>query len=405
MIFRIIFGIKMKKRIYLDNGATTRVNDKVLKEMIPYFSEYYGNASSLHTSGIISDEAMKKSRNIIAKAINAWSDEEIIFTSSGTESNNFAIKGIALSPKNKGKHIITTKIEHDSVLNTCKWLETMGYRVTYLNVDKYGLINLEELKNSIKSDTILVSVIHGNNEIGTIQDIESIGKICREKNVIFHIDACQSFTKKEIDIRKINIDMITINAHKIHGPKGVGALYLRKGVEIASLLHGGGQEFKLRSGTSNIPGIVGFGKSVEVAMHDFQKNNEKMVKLRDDMINRLLKIPNTMLNGAIGEKRLCNNINVTFDFVEGEAILMHLDTMGIEISTGSACSSKSLKPSHVLTSIGVIDNKAHGSIRITLSKYTTKKEIDFAVKKIVEVVAILRKISPLSMGKLKNNIK
>lgn len=394
----------MQKRIYLDNGATTRVDDEVFDEMLPFFKENYGNAASLHSQGVVADEAMKKARNIIAKSLNA-SDEEIIFTSGGTESNNFAIKGIAQLNKNKGKHLITTKIEHDCVLNTFKWLESQGYQITYLNVDSKGFVNLEELKNIIRPDTILVSVIHGHNEVGTIQDIDAIGKICKEKNVLFHTDACQSYTKVEMDVKKTNVDLITINAHKIHGPKGVGALYIKKGIEITPLLHGGGQEFKLRSGTSNISGIVGFGKSAEVAIRDMKKNVEKMKNLRDDMITDLLKMPHTELNGTIGDERLCNNINITFDFVEGEAILMHLDMLGVEVSTGSACSSKSLKPSHVLTAMGKHAEQAHGSIRITLSKYTSKKDIEFSAKKIKEVITILRKLSPLSARRTAKNFR
>jgi len=257
-----------QKIIYLDNGATTKVDDEVLKEMIKYFNEDYGNASSLHTLGVNADDAVKNSRELIAKSINAEIDE-IIFTSGGTESNNLAIKGIAYANKKKGNHIITTKIEHDCILNSCEYLKKEGFEITYLNVNKDGFINLDELKNSIKKETILVSIIHGNNEIGTIQDIEKIGKICREKNVLFHSDACQSYTKTIIDVKKQNVDLLTINAHKIHGPKGVGALFIKKGVEIISLLHGGGHEFKIRSGTLNVSGIVGFSKAVDVAIKDF----------------------------------------------------------------------------------------------------------------------------------------
>lgn len=293
----------MNERIYLDNGATTKVDDEVLKAMLPFFGQEYGNSASLHSHGVVADEALKNSRNTIAESLNA-NNEEIIFTSGGTESNNFAIKGIAFLPKNRGKHIITTRIEHDCVLNTFKWLETQGFSVTYLNVDKEGLVNLDELEKAIRKDTILVSVIHANNEVGTIQDIDGIGKICKGKNVLFHTDACQSFTKVPIDVKKTNIDMVTINAHKIHGPKGVGALYIKKGTEIVPLLHGGGQEFKLRSGTSNISGIVGFAKATEVAIRDMNKNIKHMNKLRDKLIRELLKINNTHLNGAFGNKRL-----------------------------------------------------------------------------------------------------
>lgn len=389
-----------EKRIYLDNGATTKVDEIVLKEMSTYFDIEYGNAASLHNYGVIADEALKNSRNIIAKSLNA-EDEEIIFTSGGTESNNFAIKGIAFSnnkKENRKNHIITTKVEHDCVLNTCKWLETQGFEVTYLNVDKDGLIDLNDLKKSIKKETILVSIIHANNEVGTIQDIYEIGKICKENNILFHIDACQSFTKVSIDVKKINIDLITINSHKIHGPKGVGALYIKKGTQITPLMHGGGQEFKIRSGTSNVSGIVGFAKAAEIGIKNLEKNAKYMTILRDKLINELLKISNTHLNGS-RDKRLCNNVNITFDFVEGEAILMHLDMYGIEVSTGSACSSKSLKPSHVLTAMGRVPEQAHGSIRITLSKYTTEKEVDFTIQKMKKVIEVLRKLSPLTSKK------
>lgn len=384
-----------QKIIYLDNGATTKVDDEVLKEMIPYFNKFYGNASSLHTLGVSADESIKKARETIAKTINAENDE-IIFTSGGTESNNLAIKGIAYSKKNKGNHIITTKIEHDCILNSCEYLKKEGFEITYLNVDKEGFINLEELKNSIKKETILVSIIHGNNEIGTIQDLEKIGQICKEKKILFHTDACQSYTKTEIDVKKINIDLITINAHKIYGPKGIGALFIKKGTLITPLFHGGGHEFKIRSGTQNVSGIIGFGKAVEIGIRDFEKNKKQITELRDYTIIELLKIKNTKLNGPIGEKRLFNNINITFDFIEGEAILMHLDMYGIAVSTGSACSSKSLKPSHVLTALGKTPEQCHGSIRITLSKYTTKKELDFFIIKMKKVVETLRKLSPLT---------
>lgn len=384
-----------QKIIYLDNGATTKVDDEVLKEMIPYFNENYGNASSLHTLGVNGYESIKKARELIAKTINAESDE-IIFTSGGTESNNLAIKGIAYSNKHKGNHIITTKIEHDCIINSCEYLKKEGFEITYLNVDKEGFINLEELKKLIKKETILVSIIHGNNEIGTIQDLEEIGKICKEKKVLLHSDACQSYTKTEIDVKKQNIDLLTINAHKIHGPKGVGALFIKKGTQITPLSHGGGHEFKIRSGTQNVTGIIGFSKAAEISLRDFEKNKKQITILRDYTINELLKIKNTTLNGAKGDKRLFNNINITFDFIEGEAILMHLDMYGIAVSTGSACSSKSLKPSHVLTSLGKTPEQCHGSIRITLSKYTTKKELDFFINKMKKVVETLRKLSPLT---------
>jgi cysteine desulfurase len=383
-----------QKMIYLDNGATTMTDPEVVRAMIPYFSEKYGNASSSHMMGIWARQAVDEARHIIASSIGA-KDEEIIFTSGGTESNNLAIKGIAFANKDKGKHIITTKIEHDCVLNSCKWLETQGFEVSYLGVDPEGFVNPEELANAIRKDTILVSVIHGNNEIGTIQDIKRLGEICRKHNVYFHTDACQSYTKTELDVKKQNLDLVTINAHKIHGPKGAGALYIRQGTRITPILHGGGHEFKVRSGTENVPGIVGFAKAVKLAMND--KHIKNMIKLRDKLINEVsTKIPETRLNGATGEKGLCNNVNFSFKYVEGESIGAMLDAKGISSSTGSACSSKSLEPSHVLIAIGLKPEDAHGSLRLTLSRFTTEKEIDAVIDELPRIIEKLRKMSPLT---------
>lgn len=379
----------MVKMIYLDNAATTPVDDRVMKAMIPYFNEKYGNASSLHQKGQEARLAVEESRSIIARSINAKT-EEIIFTSGGTESNNLAIKGLSFSHPEK-KHIITTKIEHDCVLNACKWLESKDYDITFLNVDKEGFIDLKELEKSIRKDTLLVSIIHGNNEIGTIQDLEAIGKICKEKKVYFHTDACQSFTKTELDAKKMNLDLVTLNAHKIYGPKGVGALYIREGVKIIPLAHGGGHERNLRSGTENVPGIVGFATAVRIAN---RKDVEKMKILRDKLIAGLEKIPRSRLNGPRGEKRLANNVNFCFSGVEGEAIGGLLDAKGICSSSGSACSSKSLEPSHVLLAIGLKPEQAHGSLRLSLGKQNTEEEIDEVLDKLPEIIERLRKISP-----------
>jgi cysteine desulfurase len=381
------------KQIYLDNAATTQVDGDVLRAMLPYFSEKYGNASSVHFKGQEAKEALDKSRRIIAREIGA-KRHEVIFTSGGTESNNLALKGLFFwnQENNTGKnHIITTKIEHDCILNSCRWLEKKGAEITYLNVDKEGFVDLEELKNSITEKTIVVSVIHGNNEIGTIQDLEKIGKICKEKNILFHTDACQSFTKVPIDVRKQNLDLVTLNAHKIHGPKGVGALYIRDGINIVPLMHGGGHERNLRSGTENISGIVGFAKAVEISN---KKNIEKMTRLRDKLIEGILKIEKTRLNGAMNE-RLCNNVNISFNNIEGEAIGGYLENLGICTSTGSACASHSLETSHVLKAIGLTPVQANSSIRISLSKYTTEEEIDFVLEKLPKIVEKLRRISPL----------
>jgi len=380
------------KEIYFDNAATTKVDDAVVKEMLPYFTENFGNASSQHDVGIKAREVLERSRKIIAKSIKANAGE-IIFTSGGTESNNLALKGLFFSNYPKKNHIITTKIEHDSILQTCKWLEEQGAKVTYLDVDKEGFVILEDIKKSINDKTFLISIIHGNNEIGTLQDIEKIGKICREKTVLFHTDACQSFTKVPIDVKKQNIDLITLNSHKIHGPKGVGALYIREGIKIVPLLHGGGHENKLRSGTENISGIVGFAKAVEISN---DKDIKKMEKLRDKLIEELLKIENVSLNGPKGEKRLCNNINVSFNNIEGEAIGGYLENEKIYTSTGSACMSHSLETSHVLKALGLTPLQSNSSLRISLSKYTTEEEVDYFLSKIQGIVKKLRRFSPLT---------
>jgi len=382
------------KQIYLDNAASTQVDEKVVKAMLPYFTEKFGNASSQHIKGNEARQAMENARRIIARLINAKKDE-IIFTSGGTESNNLTLKGLFFeNKKNKiGKnHIVTTKIEHDCVLNACKWLESQGAEITYLDVDKNGFIDLKQLENSIKENTFLVSIIHGNNEIGTIQDLESIGKICKQKNVLFHTDACQSFTKTEINVKKMNLDLVTLNSHKIHGPKGVGALYMREGVKITPLAHGGGHEKNLRSGTENIPGIVGFAEAAKLIN---KKDLEKIKNMRDKLIKEILKIKNTKINGVLGEKRLCNNINVSFNNIEGEAIGSYLSSYGICTSTGSACMSHSLETSHVLKAIGLSPLESNSSLRISLGKFNSDEEINYLLKILSEIVKKLRKISPV----------
>ncbi len=381
------------KQIYLDNAATTKVDDKVVKVMVEYLSDKWGNPSSLHYKGEEAKRGLDEAREIIAKSIGA-KFREIVFTGSGTEANNFVLKGLFWKMKDSGKnHIITTRIEHDCVLNSCKWLERQGAKVTYLDVDSEGFVDADDLKNTITDKTIVVSIIHGNNEIGTIQNLEKLGAICREKNVLFHTDACQSFTKVPINVKKMNVDLMTINAHKIHGPKGVGALYIREGIKLDALLHGGGQEFKLRSSTENVAGIVGFALAVKISSSGDVKD---MKKLRDYFIGEILKIPNTKLNGSVGDERLCNNINVSFSNIEGEAIGSFLNSKGIFTSTGSACSSKNLDPSHVLLALGLDALKANSSVRFSISKYTTRKEIDFAIQEINKTVEKLRKISPLA---------
>ena len=379
------------KRVYLDNGATTMLDPKVIEAMLPYFTAKYGNASSTHAFGEEAKEALERSRSIIAKSIKAKPDE-IIFTSGGTESNNFALKSIAFTNKEKGNHIIVSKTEHKCIMNACKWLEKHGFNITYLDIDKEGFVKPDDLKKAIIDKTILVSIIHGNNETGTINDLKKLGQVCKKHNVYFHTDACQSYTKTELNVKKQDIDLITLNAHKIHGPKGIGVLYIRKGVNIKSWQHGGDHEFGMRAGTENIHGAVGFAEAVKIAMD--KKHIAYMAKLRDRLIKGVLEIPKVRLNGPTGNKRLCNNANFSFKAVEGEAIGGYLNNKGIASSTGSACSAKTLEPSYVLMAIGLSPEQANSSLRLTLSRFTTQEEIDYTLKVLPEVVKSLRKISP-----------
>ena len=378
------------KEIYLDNAATTQVDKKVVKIIGNCLTEKYGNASSLHSKGEEAKNLLEGSRKIIAEEIGA-KFREIIFTGSGTEANNFTIKGLFWRSFPEKNHIITTKVEHDCILGACKWIEKQGGKITYLDVDGEGFIDIKKLEDAITDKTFLVSVIHGNNEVGTINDIREIGKICKSKGVLFHTDACQSFTKAPINVVKDNLDLVTLNAHKIHGPKGVGVLYVREGIKIDPLLHGGGQEFKLRSSTENIPGIVGFSEAVKLSS---KKDIEKMEKLRDYLIKGILEeIPRSKLNGP-RENRLCNNVNIGFGNIEGEAISSFLNEKGIFVSAGSACSSKSLDPSHVLLAMGLNEMEANSSIRLSLSKHTAKNELDHVVKELKKVVDKLKEVAP-----------
>jgi cysteine desulfurase len=384
-------------KVYLDNSATTMTDKNVVKSMIPFFTKNYGNASSLHYAGNDAQKALSSARKKIAEYINANPDE-IIFTSGGTESDNLALSGVVQSLRSSGEekiHIITSNIEHPAVLNTCKALEGWGVEVTYIDVNEEGIINLEQLKSSIRPHTKLISIMHANNEIGTLQPIKEIGEIAKEHNILFHTDAVQTLTKVKIDVKEINVDLISFSAHKIHGPKGVGALYIKKKTPIKSITYGGSHEFRKRPGTENISGIVGFAVALDV---NKQEDIEKMTKLRDRLIDGLEKIPKSKLNGS-REKRLCNNVNVGFEFIEGEGILMHLSEKGICVSTGSACSSASLEPSHVLRAIKLRHEIIHGAIRFTLSKYTTEKEIDYTIKTVTGIVKKLRKFSALKEGK------
>ena len=381
------------KKIYLDNAATTPVRKEVIKEMLPYLDKKFGNASSLHSFGRDARDAIEQSRQKIAKIINA-EPEEIIFTSGGTESDNMAIKEIAFVNRNQNKNeIITSKIEHDAVLESCKLLEHMGFKVHYADVDKEGIVNVEQIKKLINEKTILVSIMHANNEIGTIQPIEEIAKICRQKCVYFHTDAVQTFCKEKIDVKKMNIDLHSASSHKIYGPKGIGFLYIRKGTKIGALLHGGGHEFGLRSGTENTAGIAGFAKAAELASKEMNFENARLKKLRDKIINNLLKINGTRLNGD-KEKRLSNNINISFRSIEGESIVLKLDEKAIAASTGSACSSKSLEPSHVLLALGLSHIDAHGSVRLTLGRFNTEKDVNYLLSVMPKIVEDLRRISP-----------
>jgi len=383
----------MSKLVYMDSGASTQVDPQVFEAMKPYFTEKYGNASSLHTLGRNAKDALNTARRQIASLLNAKADE-LIFTSGGTESNNIALKGVAFSNKEKGNHIITTKVEHKCIMNTCKWLATQGFEITYLAVDSEGFVNSKDLRNAITDKTILVTIIHGNNETGTIQDLEPLGKICRERSVLFHTDACQSFTKTELDVNKQNLDLVTINSHKIHGPKGVGALYIRKGTSIGPWQHGGGHELGLRAGTENIHGIVGFAEAAKLGMDN--AHVKYMKKLRDKLINDVLAIENVRLNGPKGDKRLANNANFSFQGIEGEALGGYLDQKEICTSTGSACSAKVLEPSYVLKAIGLTDEEANGSLRLTISRFTTEEEIDYVLEELPKIVKKLRRFSPLA---------
>jgi cysteine desulfurase len=381
----------MPKEIYLDNAATTKVDSIVLEAMLPFFDKDYGNASSLHEMGQIAAEAIEKSRQTIAQSISA-SPEEIVFTSGGTESNNFAIKGIAFANKDKGKHIITTKIEHKSVLNTCKWLESQGFEISILGVDEKGFVKIEDLEKAIRPETILVSIIHGQNEIGTIQSLEELGAVCKKHNVYFHIDACQSYTKTDINVQNQAIDLISVNGHKLHGPKGIGALYIRKGTKIQPWQHGGGHERGMRSGTDNIPGIVGFAKAVKIGL---DKNHiEYIKKLKDKLREGLLQISKVKINGPQNEKGLCHILNATFSKIEGEAIAGSLDLEKIFVATGSACASKSLELDPTLLAIGLPPQEVNSTVRFSLSRFNTEEEIDKVLEILPKIVEKLREISP-----------
>ena len=387
--------------IYLDNAATTKTAPEVVDAMLPYFSEYYGNASTIYSLGAESKKAMDHARQTIADSLGA-KPEEIYFTAGGSESDNWALKATAEAYASKGKHIITTKIEHHAILHTCEYLEKRGFEITYLNVGRDGLISLDELKAAIRPDTILISVMFANNEIGTIEPIAEIGEIAKEHGVLFHTDAVQAYAQVPINVDEMHIDMLSASGHKLNGPKGIGFLYIRKGVKIRSFVHGGAQERSRRAGTENIPGIVGLGAAVERAMRIMDSKTRKEVELRDYLIGRLEnEIPHCWLNGH-RTKRLPNNINFSFLFIEGESMLIMLDMKGICASSGSACTSGSLDPSHVLLAIGLKHEEAHGSLRLTLSEDSTKEEMDIVAEEVKTIVQRLRDMSPLYEDFLKS---
>ena len=382
------------KRIYLDHAATTPTHPEVVKAMLPYFSDVFGNPSSIYSCGQEAKGAVEEARTKVAELIGARS-EEIIFTSGGTEADNYALKGIAYANAHKGNHIITTPVEHHAVMETCKFLERRGFKITYLPVDEYGLVNPQDVKKAVTDKTILISVIHASNEVGTIEPIGEIGELAREADVYFHSDAVQAVGHISVDVDELKVDLLSISAHKIYGPKGVGALYVRKGTRLVPLMHGGEQEKRRRAGTENVPAIVGFGKAVELTRQEMGKEAERLSYLRDRLIQGLgERIDDIRLNGH-PTRRLPNNVNVSIDFVEGESVLLNLDLEGICVSTGSACSSSSLEPSHVLLALGLPPEQAHCSLRLTLGRENTEADVEQVLEVLHGIVAKLRAMSPL----------
>ena len=383
------------KRVYLDHNATSPMDPRVLEAMLPYYKERFGNASSVHEFGRTARMAVEDARDTVGKFINAANPNEIVFTSGGTESDNFAIKGITHALRKKGNHIITSLIEHGAVLNTCKFLEKEGFEVTYVPVDKYGVVDVDVLKNSLTDKTILVSVMLANNEVGTIEPLKEIAEIVQKKGVLLHTDAVQAMGKIPVNVQELGVDLLSLSGHKIHAPKGVGALYIRKGVKITSYQHGGHHERARRAGTENVPGIVGLGKAIEIAQKDMKKDTDYILSLRERLYNGIKNnIKEVSLNGH-PDKRLPNTLNIGFKYLEGESILLNLDLEGIAVSTGSACTSGTLEPSHVLTSMKVDPADAQGAIRFSLGKENTEEEIDYVIKALPPIIERLRKMSPL----------
>ncbi|ENK0837324.1 cysteine desulfurase NifS [Clostridium botulinum] len=393
----------MNKQVYMDYSATTYTKPEVLEEMLPFFTENFGNPSSLYSFSDKTKKAVNLARERVAKVLNAEKNE-IFFTSGGSEADNWALKGIAYANKNKGNHIITTKIEHHAILHTAQFLEKEGFRVTYLPVDEEGFVSVEDVKTAITDETILVSIMFANNEIGTIEPIKEIGKLCKERNIYFHTDAVQAIGHVDIDVKDMNIDLLSMSAHKFYGPKGVGALYIRNGVKIQNLIHGGGQERGKRASTENIAGIVGLGKAIELAIENMPEENKKLANLRGKLIKEVEKrIPEVKLNGPRDmSKRLPNNVNISFIGIEGETLLLDLDMKGIFGSTGSACASASLDPSHVLLSIGLPHEIAHGSLRLSLGAKNTEEDIDYVLEVLPKIIKQRREMSPLWEDYMKN---
>ncbi len=380
--------------IYFDNAATTKISKDVLDSISPYLKEQYGNASTIYSLGRESREAIEEAREKVAKALNC-NPKEIYFTNSGTESDNWAIKGVAFANKDKGEHIITSSIEHHAVLHTCKYLEKQGFEVTYLPVEKNGIVNIKKVKEAIREDTILISIMYANNEIGSIQPVEEIGKLAKKRKIYFHTDAVQAIGNIDIDLSKLDVDLLSLSGHKFNAPKGIGALYIKDGTKIDNLLHGGGQERGKRPSTENVPGIVGLGKAIEIATENIEEKREYLIKLREKSIKGIMeKIPDTILNGD-PNKRLPGNVNVCFKYIEGESILLMLDQLGMCASSGSACTSGSLEPSHVLLAIGLDHETAHGSLRLSFSQDNTEEEVDYLLEVLPDIIKNLRKMSPL----------
>ncbi len=383
------------RKIYMDYSATTPVKQEVVDEMMPYFTQYFGNASTFHAFGREAKTALDKARGQVANLINAKTNE-IYFTAGGTESDNWAIEGVAFAHKNKGNHIITSKIEHHGVLHVCEYLEKHhGFEVTYLDVDAEGRVKLEDLESAIKDTTILITIMYANNEIGTIQPIKEIGEIAKKHNIIFHTDAVQAAGNIEIDVKELNVDLMSMSSHKIYGPKGIGALYIKTGTKLHSFVHGGAQERRRRAGTENLPAIIGYGKAAQLAKDGMEEHINKLTSLRKKLIDGILeRIPYTRVNGSLTD-RLPGNVNFSFEFIEGEGILLMLDMLGIAASSGSACTSGSLDPSHVLMAIGLPHEIAHGSLRLSIGDFTTEEDIDYIIEKLPAVIERLRSMSPL----------